>query len=444
MAKGLLGVDLTPGQGRIAALAAFGHRKRVCITAHTRYGKTYAMAVGICLGIMLHDGKPLRWVVLAPTLSQAAILRGYVADIIVENRLLTAHVEFEQTQDISRLRREVSKTKMTFKDGQQLLILSAEGGGERLMGFGADRLIVDEAALIADAVFTKRILRMLGDNPGAVLLLITNPWHSSGFFGRAWSDEDYLNIRIGFDVGLVEGRITQETIDEARRHLSPSEFQVLYEARFPDAAEDQLIPWDWIQRSVVAEAPMMPAEAKRFGGLDVAEGGRDKCVHVQGWSHGGDVVLSSWDAWHGPDTMTSVARVESGHRGGVLAVDGTGVGKPVADRLKQLGIEVLEVKTGRKAKHTERFVNLGSEALWNLRRLFEEEKVRLVNPPHALLTDLAMYRFDTASGRLRVKVEGGKEAYSPDFGDATSYACLAVVRAKGAALPRAIPRRRSL
>ncbi|MGK3946376.1 hypothetical protein ABK046_49480, partial [Streptomyces caeruleatus] len=74
-----------------------------------------------------------------------------------------------------------------------------------------------------------------------------------------------------------EGRITQETIDEASKY---SFFKILYECKFPEADEIDDKGWRYllteedIKRAQDRWATMTPTGAKRLGN-DIARGGRN-------------------------------------------------------------------------------------------------------------------------------------------------------------------------
>jgi len=425
--------DLSPGQVEIARTLAFPgstgvNDDRVCINAMTRYGKTYGVADGLSLRILADPG-PLDIKIIGPTQEQATILRNYLTDNIIHQPLLSNELDLDAT-GIRRLNKEVSKRKFTFKNGTSLTVLTAEGKADRLMGFGADVLVLDESCLIHQDVFDYKISRMLGDNPDAQLVELSNPWHKEGHYYRHWEDHGFRNIHIGWRQALIEGRVTQKFIDEQRRVVPPTAFEVLYESVFPDMAEDQLIPWSWIQRAIKEGDPDLKGESGwiRRHGLDVAEGGGDATVLTRVFQHSDRRRVLAWQkTWHYADTMETADRAWAemdGSRGVPVAVDATGVGKGVADRLQQKGASVSQIKTGRSASKKERFTNLGSEALWNLRGLFEEGLIDLHNPSRDLLSDLTKWRWTVKTGRVHVEVEDGKRSgNSPDHGDSLAYAC---------------------
>jgi len=111
----------------------------MCISAMTRYGKTMCVAIGICLFILFNKNKKIALV--APKKEQSEILRNYITSCIFECPLLLSFSDFQLTDKTDRLKKEASKTRMTFKNGCEYRVFSAHGDADRLMGFGASLVI---------------------------------------------------------------------------------------------------------------------------------------------------------------------------------------------------------------------------------------------------------------------------------------------------------------
>ncbi|MCK5139934.1 MAG: hypothetical protein KAQ85_08840, partial [Thermodesulfovibrionia bacterium] len=108
----------------------------------------------------------------------------------------------------------------------------------------ADSILVhncmDEAALISREAYAK-ITRMLGDDPeNSILIELMNPWdRDTKAFDHSISPR-FERIEIDYRIGIEEGRTTQTFIDEQRDDISPLEFTVLYDSKFPDESEDSI------------------------------------------------------------------------------------------------------------------------------------------------------------------------------------------------------------
>src|SRR5688500_17768562 len=105
----LFGVTLTKRQAVSVRRVAFLEQRRLIISAHTRYGKTRAVALGICLLILLDD-RPLKIRLVGPTALQADILRRYIAEHIIACPLLQELLD-TGAEGADLLKKEVSKRR---------------------------------------------------------------------------------------------------------------------------------------------------------------------------------------------------------------------------------------------------------------------------------------------------------------------------------------------
>ncbi len=174
-------------------------------------------------------------------------------------------------------------------------------------------------------------------------------------------------------------------------------------------------------------------------GIDVARFGRDMsavCVIE-------DTKLFAMQEWNKTDLMTSVGKVRAicdDHKVDILAIDDTGVGGAVTDRLMELyeegeiNFEILAVNNGSRANEEDDFHNKGSEGWWRLHETMDPTSGETLTLPrhHPLIQKLtsqlskALYSHDS---RERIWVDktgtkgmqrrvGDPEPPSPDLADA--------------------------
>jgi hypothetical protein len=404
----------------------------------TRYGKSYSVAIGILLWIVSNPGK--RVAIVAPTGDKTSIIRNYIAHQVVKNKYFMDLLDISRV-GAERIKREVSHNRMTWRNGVEMRTLSADGQGEGLMGFGADKVIVDETCDIDYEVFRSKITRMLGDNPDSTYVEIGNPWHRDNQMWEHWTNTDWNRIHVGAEDALREGRISQEFLREQRETLTDREFQVLYKAEFPETSEDALINWEWIERAH-KEAGKEIIDPEVYAGIDVAEQGNDLTVITIGRK---DKEMGNWsvlaiESWGKTDLMPTVAKVVPIlERYGVslCRVDANGVGAGVYGRLEELRREgrvksrIEPFKAGM-SPHTavakERFINANAESFWYLRGLFEAGKITI--PTHReLINQLSKMKWElTSAQKIRIRRPGEKmgdtaEAKSPDFADSLNIMC---------------------
>ena len=430
------GVSLTPMQVKLVRAVAAREHKRIVISCLTRYGKTFVLGIAVLLYIELNPDKRIN--LIAPTSDQAHILKNYINDFIVGSEHFTKLVDLGAT-GIERMRKEVSKSRITFKNGCTLKVLSAEGTGNRLMGFGADLVIVDESCLINPEVYRAKINRMLGDNPESMLVEIGNPSKRDSHMFQHWFDDDFKKIHVDYKIALAEGRISQAFVDEQRKNLTNNEFRVLYEAEFPNSEVDALIMWEWVEDAKKKE---MVIDGDVIFGLDVAEGGVDLSVLTKCVRDGNRYVVKGIWRWHQADTVktaNAVAQIvqveheqvsiwnnehpDKQKRFPEINVDTTGVGKGVGDMLADKGFFVNQIKVGRApTREVDRFANLKAQYWFRVRSIFEDRNI-LIEPiefRNNLVNELLLMKWDkTAAEKVRIV---DPEVKSPDFADSLMLA----------------------
>jgi hypothetical protein len=436
LCKFLFDINLTPKQEEIVRTIAFGEHKRVVIACMTRYGKSYSVSLGLLLWILGHQNK--RLVIIAPTQEKTTIIRNYMANFIAKSPIFMALLDVDR-KGKDWINKEVSRKRMTWKNGIEMRTLTAEGEGIALMGFGADLVVVDESCDIKYEVYRSKISRMLGDNPeDAGYIEIGNPLHRDNHMWQHWIDPDYYKIHIGWKVALEEGRTTEEFIKRQQKELTPQEFKILYEAEFPEETEDQLISWNWINKAI-RKIPKDVSGEKRIS-VDVARFGQDLTVITKGFKYESLYVVEHLEAHAKEDTMTTVGRVlkilnnESNIKR--ICVDTDGLGGGVSDRLQELKNEnliepeVVQFHGGKGIETSEedkkRFLNQKSQAYFHLRKQFESGNIIILD--NAKLKDqLSKMKWKlTSSNKIRILDPGEgdedtSEKKSPDFADSLCY-----------------------
>ena len=149
--------------------------------------------------------------------------------------------------------------------------------------------------------------------------------------------------------------------------------------------ENALVP----RRMLEACAELEPVGDDRHIGVDIGAGGKDPSVAYL-WIGN---TLAARHQWSTADTMATVGTIIElmrawGEEAGkpvpakCVHIDATGVGKGVADRLKQTGHAVDAVDFGAGARYARKgltgqtmFRNMRAEMHWTLRRLLEEQAV---------------------------------------------------------------------
>lgn len=364
--------DLTLGQSEIFKYVYEPEFTRVAITTVTQYGKSDVTAQALLLACVSRVEKVI---IIGPSAEQAGIIMNYVIQHVFDNPLFTSMIVYEGS--LERLKKETSKTRITFRNGSEIRIITADvrtlkKEGKSLMGFGASIVVVDESCLVPDNIYSK-ILRMVLTQKTGKIIKLANPFEKNHFY-KSFISPRYVKVHVDWRQAVAEGRLTEAGVAEAREEMPPLDFMIFYEVQFPEGgAEDSLIPLDWIEMAVVQKGI---SGEKRQAGLDVARFGRDKSVFI---CREGRKVIAMEEVQE-MDTM-SVSGWAAGliekYKPEITAVDVIGIGSGVYDRLSELGHNVAPVNVGESPSSEEnkrKFHNLRAEIFWHLREMFRPEE----------------------------------------------------------------------
>lgn len=411
-----------PYQLEIAEQIYYKKQKRIVITATTRAGKTLIVSLTALLFALKYPNSKI--LLIAPSYNQAKLLMNYIAEHIIDNQIFYNNIIVEHSTDLERLRKEISKERITFKNNSSIQILSAEGKGQRLYGFGGNLIIVDESALISDEVYKNRILRMLGDQPDSILVEIGNPIQRNHFF-EDFKDESFYKIRIGYKDCIKVERLTKEFIEEQRRKLTDVEFKILYEAEFPEDTEDSLFRYNSVKLAFDRYNKIKEIDYNNpiYLGVDVARFGIDYTVFTVIEDTGENYIVREIISKAGQDIMKTTGQIillDEKYKFNKIFVDEVGIGSGVIDRLKEqnIGMKAFPINAGRSSDN-KRFLNLKAEMYFNLRELFERQKLIIIDN-NKLFNELMKMRYEiTSNGKLKI-IDPEK---SPDYADSLAYGC---------------------
>jgi len=264
---------------------------------------------------------------------------------------------------------------------------------------------------------------------------------------REWQPAHALDRCPAVEPALV----THAWVEEMReRHGEESDaWRVSVLGDFPVGAGDMIAPLAWVEAACVRE--VSASGARLAAGLDVAREGFDlsALVVLQ------DAKVLALDEWDDPDLMATVGRAVRLYReypGLVLAVDDTGLGGGVTDRLAELiragDIEgyLVPVNFGQSADEKDDFVDKKSEMWWRVHEALDPAGATKLALPrhHTLIPRLtaqltaARYKVMDSGGRIWVGKRGELErgsrrtrqpgVESPDLGDALALALEAWVQ----------------
>lgn len=262
-------------------------------------------------------------------------------------------------------------------------------------------LLFDEASNIDDIIWETAQGALT--TPGAVWLAFGNPTRNTGRFRECFGNEKHRWITKQVDSRTAKMASKTQLQQWVEDYGEDSDFvRIRVKGQFPRVGDTQLIGNALVDAANARE--LLPASYMhypRFLGVDVARFGSDSSVIIRRQG------TMTWTpkVFNRIDTMELAARVyddamEFGAT--VIFVDGVGVGGGVVDRLRELGLNVIDVQSGEAATDNKRFKNRRMELWWRMKEWLDGE----VSLPHfsALTNELVApeYGYD---GSLRLVLE---------------------------------------
>ena len=310
--------------------------------------------------------------------------------------------------------------------------------------------IFDEASAVPDAIYEVAEGGLTDGEP--MIFLFGNPTRSTGMFHRVC----FGAARNRWDSVTIDSRESAFTnkaqiAEWAEDYGEDSDFFRVRVRGLPPSASDL----QFIDSQIVFAAQQRPATSLSDDplvcGLDVARGGGDRSVFR--FRRGSDarsvpaIRLSGEETRDSTLLVTKAADVLSqrhtGHSVAMMFIDGTGIGGPIVDRLKQLGFsrKVMEVQFGGTPPDR-KYANMRS-FMWG--RMREWLRHGSIDDDPRLEQDVTGpgYQHDTQDrlvleAKERMKRRG---LDSPDDGDALALTFAAQVRRRGPRPDQRQPRR---
>lgn len=413
---------ITEGQLQIFYELVFRKNKRVQILTPTQYGKSFVVALA-CIIISCIQKEVVA--VVAPTTDKTRMIMRYYVEHLGDNPMFAA--QLEKNTRLERLRMEESKDRIILRNGGGIFAISVQAGNskkgiESAMGSGSKIIVEDESCLIPDPIEATVFRMIAGKGPEAFYCKIGNPFYRNHFL-KSWHDPLYKKISIDYKQALAEGRVTPEFIEEAR--LKPY-FSVLFECNFPDADSIDTSGYSLLISETILSSRLKP-KVELFGtlylGCDVAGEGSNYSVVVLRGRNGAKVLYRE----NNHDTMNFagvIARFALDYKVKKIYVDGTGIGKPVYDRLREFPelTGVISVISGSKPEDDLNYFNKRAEMFWRLHDWLPLAELEAPDP--TTWADLSEIRYKIQSDK-KIKIKSKDEmlregVQSPDVADALS------------------------
>lgn len=403
--------------------------QRASIRATTRSGKSFIVAGCLIAYACLHSNSKVG--IIAPSRDKTKIIMTYILDLLAGSDLEPViDLDMMGLTKMERLKREVSKTRVTFKNGSSIEVKTADvkGKGFSLMGAGYNIVAIDESAELNSDVWNK-IARMLLENKDTKLVELYNPWFLNHTFEHS-QDPDWYSIKIDYKTCVAEGRFTQEQVDMVLQEITnPLDRRVLLEAEFPDTADNSLFSYtDILFSKRVIPDPNVKPEVRL--GIDVARLGRDDTIAYLVHRYGGlFVVKNRWllnkqrltkSAGDIINIINEVQNID------IIQLDSTGIGGGLEDNLKEWldnnrpDINLNAIIFSEKANDIHN-LNRKADIFFNLSDLFIKKNIVILDDDNELVRQLRNMQFEVQSNGKKKIIDNQNK--SPDRADALAIAC---------------------
>lgn len=202
------------------------------------WGKTTLAAVHAVHQALTKPGQTI--VILSLTLPQAQVLASRCRALA---RKMLVKLRSDPAQEHG----------MVFPNGSVIFPLPAVA--DRVRGYTAHLLIIDEAACVKDEVFTAATPMLAATNGG--LWLISTPKGRQGFFYETWVAKDagkqkWLRISAPAE---TSGRVSAEVLERERGWKTEEEFRKEFACEFV-SGDRSVFPDEWLERAFVGSLPI--------------------------------------------------------------------------------------------------------------------------------------------------------------------------------------------
>lgn len=297
-----------------------------------RWGKTEAAAVDAAAMALLRPGSVQ--MIVSPTYDQSRLIFDTVERLVMSSPV---------TRAVSKVTR-TPYPKLCVGDST-IMARTADDDGRNLRGHSADRVIVDEAAYVRDAVITEVISPMLADRNGQ-LVMVSTPFGKNAFYRAFLKGAESGERKVESLEGVcsryasfqfpswTNPHISAEYIEVQRAEISARQFAVEYEAQFLD---DVSCVFSWEDILAASMRSRMPCEAEYIvAGIDWARYSDYTAVIVLAVREQ-ELEVIAVDRFNAMAWQQQIERVVDFlrlHRVSAALADSTSIGDPLLDQLR--------------------------------------------------------------------------------------------------------------
>jgi len=391
---------------------ALDKKKLAVLVCHRRFGKTVGIVNQMIKMALLNQLRAPQYAYIAPFRNQA-------------KRIAWEYLKY-YTRVIPNIRVNESELYVELptwhpgSPGAKIFIVGADNP-DTLRGMYLDGVVLDEYAQIKQNLYGEIIVAAVADRDGFVWFVGT-PKGQNHFYEQylqSLKDDRFYSCCYRAD---ETGIFTPEKLEEMKRDMTDIEYRQEMLCDFTASSSNVVIPIDLVTEA--AARNVTPDQVKGLPSVltvDVARFGDDDSVITFRQGLWMDKPLKL----HGLNTMELASRIANIYwqrKPDLLVIDGGAMGAGVIDRLRQMGIPVIEINFQQRAMDPERYANIRAEMYFNMLEWLQQGGC-IPNDPD-LKTELTVteYKFTSAGKIILQPKEEIKEltGRSPDTADSAA------------------------
>ena len=418
-AEVVLGMDLEPWQYAVLEALDQGET-RISIRSGNGAGKTALVAVIVLHYLLFRNDVKIP--VTAPSSGQ--LRDGLIPETRKWMRMLPDFLRdlLDHTQDRIYRKDSPEQNFISFRTARKET-------PEALQGVHATFVLcaVDEASAVPDEVYEAAQGTM--STPGSIFIMISNPTRLKGYFYRS-HHINKMHWKRFHVTSFDTSRVDQDFVDQIANEygIESDQYRVKVLGEFPTRDEESLISPDLVKSAINRD--IKPSFDRIILGIDPGRGGDFSAAAVR---KGNVVDLVKYQNYS--DTMQTVGwalEIIKEVKPDAIYVDSIGIGAGVADRLRELGHNVVDVNVAEVASMKSKYPRLRDELWWTAKAWFESRAVsiQIDHLPNArVVKDMLIDEFSsplqlfTSNGRDAVESKSqmrSRGVRSPNIADAVN------------------------
>lgn len=351
--------------------------QRIVVCSGRQIGKTTMAAARAIHYATMHPNTTT--LIISKALRQSMWMFDKIRDMLYANPVLKGFI---------KTRPGSTRTKLEYKPpiNSRIIALPPGNEGETIRGLTANLLIIDEANYIKPSIITSVLMPMITATNGTLIMISTPEYAEHPFMQAFTQANEWGYTRYHFPSSIApipNAEARTKFLQEQQQQIPEEEYQREYLAILPDES-NQLIATKHIHNCIQDYALITEQDLQEH---------RFTQAHIAGFDPGGKqnpaafvALQQTPNAWRltfiretlGEEYGTFTAFIKHAcDRLSItkIAVDATGLGKPIVEDLQNLGLPIMPITITKQTKH--------DLYTW-LTICFEQQKILI--PPHQKLT----------------------------------------------------------